>query len=218
MGSAVPRITTLPPIHFWIPLGVRLSLTNTYYSALKRFIIEAADISGLAGFKSVEGIRDIIIRRKSRSYELDLKSREMSTVLNQLPKIQDLISVHVYEEGPKANYPLILDSQELSRLLTRGISLMSEERYWEAHVALEPVWVSSTGEVKKAFWCLIHICASMVKQQMGQQEEAMVMYERAFKVMQTISILDDVSLPGNFVYPIFIEFPAKLAKTFHKEI
>ncbi|KAA8922637.1 DUF309 domain-containing protein [Thermoplasma sp.] len=61
--------------------------------------------------------------------------------------------------------------------------LVLEERFWEAHEALEDAWHVSSGRKKDLIQALIWIIAAQVHWQMGHPDTAMAMHDRGSSIL-----------------------------------
>ena len=66
-------------------------------------------------------------------------------------------------------------------VLTDGISLFNEERFWECHEVLEQIWHPSKGEERNTIQGLILTAAALVHHQRGEEEVCLSMLNRARK-------------------------------------
>jgi predicted metal-dependent hydrolase len=72
----------------------------------------------------------------------------------------------------------------MPEILRRFVDLFNEERFWEAHEALEPLW-RSTGE--RVLQGLILVAASFVKIQESKVEEFKVLAKKALTMLNNMS-------------------------------
>ncbi|MEM4970020.1 MAG: DUF309 domain-containing protein [Sulfolobales archaeon] len=83
--------------------------------------------------------------------------------------------------GEEPSQPYTVNRHEI---LKKFVDLFNEERFWEAHEALEPLWRVS-GE--KALHGLILTAASFVKIQEGRVREFELLAKRALKILDNVS-------------------------------
>ena len=63
--------------------------------------------------------------------------------------------------------------------LKQAIRLFNEERFWEFHEALEPLWRRATGDEKELLHALILVAAAFVNYQKHKVDRAFSIFERA---------------------------------------
>ena len=187
---------------------------------LTRLIIQSSGIVEPKELKQKGLVETFIVRKKSKSFEIDIASSNLPELFLELPRFAEVISIAIVDSTKERNRNRNLPGLDLLAIFLDGLSLMTSERYWEAHGKLESVWKPSSGELKQTLWSIIQLCASMVKFQMGQEKVSSAMYRRTTKYMSQLSLLDGImpGFPPEFVYPAAFPFPWKLIRFISKQI
>ncbi|MCY0852245.1 MAG: DUF309 domain-containing protein [Thermoplasma acidophilum] len=123
------------------------------------------------------GIQNAIIRRHSDSLELSffIDDRKISEILNENCSYAIVLCQDCKEDfhaDPDAAF-------------RNARYLVSRERFWEAHEALEDAWRSAYGSRKDRIQALIWIVAAQVHWQMGQADTAVRMHQKAMDVISS---------------------------------
>jgi len=84
--------------------------------------------------------------------------------------------------APLASYEQILERQmEKDIAIKRAVQLFNDERYWEAHEALEYVWKNATGIEKEILNGIILVAAAFVHDEKDEQDVCISILQRARK-------------------------------------
>ncbi|MDJ0269345.1 MAG: DUF309 domain-containing protein [Aigarchaeota archaeon] len=73
------------------------------------------------------------------------------------------------------------DVMDFDEALIRAVGLFNEERYWEAHEALENLWRNTQGAEKELLHGIILTAAAYVHTQKGEEDRFIPILERAYK-------------------------------------
>ena len=127
-------------------------------------------------------------RVAERAIEFNLFSRDMSDLDNK----RRLIEAHGY----KTINVRLLDQQPLpaspADILTEGVSLFNEERFWESHEILEQFWRTSSGQEREAIQGLILTAAAFVHHQRGEDKVCLSVLERAREKIPSTGIIPSI--------------------------
>ncbi|AAT44081.1 DUF309 domain-containing protein [Picrophilus oshimae] len=80
------------------------------------------------------------------------------------------------------DYLFYIELNEKSYTFNDGISLMVQERFWEAHEALEQLWRHSNGLEKSTLRFIIMVCTAFVHLQRGHYSIYHEVMENALKI------------------------------------
>jgi uncharacterized protein len=84
--------------------------------------------------------------------------------------------------APLASYEQILERHmEKDVAIKRAVQLFNDERYWEAHEALEYVWKNATGIEKEILNGIILVAAAFVHDEKDEQDVCISILQRARK-------------------------------------
>ncbi len=84
--------------------------------------------------------------------------------------------------APLASYEQISERHmEKDIAIKRAVQLFSDERYWEAHEALEYVWKNATGIEKELLNGIILVAAAFVHDEKDEQDVCISILQRARK-------------------------------------
>jgi hypothetical protein len=84
--------------------------------------------------------------------------------------------------APLASYEQILERKmEKDIAIKRAVQLFNDERYWEAHEALEYVWKNATGIEKEILNGIILVAAAFVHDEKDEQDVCISILQRARK-------------------------------------
>lgn len=162
----------------------------------------STDISGL---KEISGISSLIIRRRSYALEIDLHTSDPEKVLYELCKISEVREFRkLNKEGNQYSeeyFQLLLKEQDM--IIHKARIMFKDERYWEAHTALEDLWKVSSGKRKTLLQGIIIIAASMTHYQMEEPDIAERMYTRGLNLIRTGSGKE----PKSYGYSEFFKYP-----------
>ncbi len=123
---------------------------------------------------------DVIIRdaRVSKKYiELD------ASLPDNVP-IDDLVS-RLASISSLASYERIVERlMEKDEAIKRAIELFNDEKYWNAHEALEGVWKGASGEEKSILNAIILVAAAFVHDEKDEPEICLSILQRARKKLE----------------------------------
>ncbi len=71
--------------------------------------------------------------------------------------------------------------------IKRAVQLFNDERYWEAHEALEYVWKSATGTEKEILNGIILVAAAFVHDEKDEQDICISILQRAKRKLELTS-------------------------------
>ena len=147
----------------------------------------------------------LIIRKKTKSTEIDVSTDNFSKVLSKIRSHFFLIDVRQLVEEFHLPNPTI---KQIELSLLESEILSAQERFWEIHTRLETVWRFSDKKYKPFLHSIIQIASSQVKYQMGSKRVAEVMYVRGlYELRKTeLSTMIDSELPDIFTYPVELKF------------
>ncbi len=90
--------------------------------------------------------------------------------------------------GPLASYEEIMERyMEKNEAILRAVQLFNDERYWEAHEALEYVWKNSTGTEKEILNGIILVAAAFVHDEKDEQDICISILHRAKRKLDRTS-------------------------------
>ena len=90
--------------------------------------------------------------------------------------------------APLASYEQISESHlEKDVAIKRAVQLFNDERYWEAHEALEYVWKNATGIEKELLNGIILVAAAFVHDEKDEQDVCISILQRARKKLEPAS-------------------------------
>lgn len=78
--------------------------------------------------------------------------------------------------------PILITNKD--GMFAEGLSFFDEERFWEAHEALEQLWRTAEGEERDVIQSLILTCAAFVHYQKGETDIGLSILRRARAKMQ----------------------------------
>lgn len=143
----------------------------------------------------------VIVRVKTKGIEIDLRTEDIAEVVKSLKEKFVVKSWRLVQETPPIKDPSRADAR---KALALAESLCDDERFWEAHVALESVWLNSTGDLRDFLQGLIQVISSQVQVQMEKAKTAQTQYERAVNRLRNNVIYraSPMHLPDRFEYPL----------------
>ncbi len=145
----------------------------------------------------------LIIRQKSQGSEIDLESDKVHLALGEIFSKYFITGWRIVNLQNPENKCSDAPNQ-LACLLRAIRPYLERERYWEAHEVLEAQWKVAVGKRKKEIQVLVLLCVSMIKEQMGQHEVGIEVYNRAIKIIEELKSteLRALNLPFEFSYPL----------------
>jgi len=99
-----------------------------------------------------------------------------------------IVSVRLLDTPPK-----VVDKEEA---LDEGIQLFNEERFWEAHEALEQAWHKAKGVERDAIQSMILTAAAFVHYQKGEEEICLSIMKRARAKMALVKAYEAIDFEG----------------------
>ena len=115
-------------------------------------------------------IRDARVSKKYIEYDISIwEGKDLRPLLTRIEVIAPLAS---YEE-------IIERHMEKDKAITRAVELFNDERYWEAHEALEYVWKNATGTEKETLNGIILVAAAFVHDEKDEQDICISILHRA---------------------------------------
>jgi hypothetical protein len=123
-------------------------------------------------------IRDARISKKYIEFDTSIPdSIDVKTIIARVEAIAPLAS---YEE-------IIERHMEKDKAIKRAVQLFNDERYWEAHEALEYVWKNATGIEKEILNGIILVAAAFVHDEKDEPEVCTSILRRARKKLDRAS-------------------------------
>jgi uncharacterized protein len=90
--------------------------------------------------------------------------------------------------APQASYEEIMERYiEKDKSIMRAVQLFNDERYWEAHEALEHVWKNATGTEKEILNGIILVAAAFVHDEKDEQDICISILRRAKRKLDRTS-------------------------------
>ena len=132
--------------------------------------------------------RDAIVRRHSDMVEISFFAEE-----SDLYRIMDESCSYAVVICPECDG---IRTADLDSAFRNARYLISEERFWEAHEALEDAWHSLSGKRKTVVQAMIWIIAAQVHWQMMHADTALIMHERGIR---------EIRADMRFHYPMTVE-------------
>src|SRR5919107_1761896 len=121
----------------------------------------------------------ILLQRARELVEPEASIRDAS-----IPDDTDMKKIITKFEAiaPLASYEQISERHmEKDIALKRAVQLFNDERYWEAHEALEYVWKNATGIEKELLNGIILVAAAFVHDEKDEQDVCISILQRARK-------------------------------------
>ena len=170
-----------------------------------RFIFEVKSLEVSKEFFVDLNCSHLIIRKKTKSTEIDVSTDNFSKVLSKIRSHFFLIDVRQLVEEFHLPNPTI---KQIELSLLESEILSAQERFWEIHTRLETVWRFSDKRYKPFLHSIIQIASSQVKYQMGSKRVSEVMYLRGVSELRKteLSTRIDTELPDIFAYPVELKF------------
>ncbi len=156
---------------------------DQYMGAPKRYVMitylenEDQTINALRGLN----ITDLIVRRSSRTVELDFHSELDQSKIVRNSEIENSDFVFFLTE----ELDVAVSETEIEKSLDEAFYLINCGRYWQVHVLLETVWKPATQKRnREVLRSLILLCASRVKVQMAQTGESMRLFASGIQLLE----------------------------------
>src|SRR5918992_3102334 len=117
-------------------------------------------------------IRDARVSKKYIEYDISIQEgKDLRSLLTRIEVI-----------APLASYEEIMERHmEKDKAIMRAVELFNDERYWEAHEALEYVWKNATGTEKEILNGIILVAAAFVHDEKDEQDICIAILLRARK-------------------------------------
>jgi hypothetical protein len=117
-------------------------------------------------------IRDARVSKKYIEFDTSIPdSTDVSTIIERLEAI-----------SPLSNYEHIIERHmEKDKAIKRAMQLFNDEKYWEAHEALESVWKNASGIEKDILNGIILIAAAFVHDEKNEPDVCLSILQRARK-------------------------------------
>lgn len=115
-------------------------------------------------------IRDARISKKYIEFDTSIsEGMDVKMIIARVEAIAPLVS---YEE-------ILERHMEKDKAVKRAVQLFNDERYWEAHEALEYVWKNATGTEKEILNGIILVAAAFVHDEKDEQDVSISILHRA---------------------------------------
>jgi hypothetical protein len=123
-------------------------------------------------------VRDARISKKYIEFDISISDgADMKTIIAGIESIAPLAS---YEE-------IVERHMEKDKAIERAIQLFNDERYWEAHEALEYVWKNATGVEREILNGIILVAAAFVHDEKDEPDVCISILRRARKKLDPVS-------------------------------
>ena len=120
-------------------------------------------------------------RISKRYIEFDISISEGIDVKTIIARIESI--------APLASYDEILERHmEKDRAIERAVQLFNDERYWEAHEALEYVWKNARGTERKILNGIILVAAAFVHDEKDEPNVCISVLRRARKKLDQANV------------------------------
>jgi uncharacterized protein len=117
-------------------------------------------------------IRDARVSKKYIEFDTSIPdSIDVSTIIERLEAISPLGSYEHIIERP----------MEKDKAINRAMQLFNDEKYWEAHEALESVWKNASGIEKDILNGIILVAAAFVHDEKDEPDVCLSILQRARK-------------------------------------
>lgn len=131
--------------------------------------------------KLVEPEASIRDARISKKYiEFDTSVSEGMDVKKIMTRLEAIAPAASYEE-------IVERHMEKDIAIKRAVQLFNDEKYWEAHEALEYVWKNTTGIEKEILNGIILVAAAFVHDEKDEQDVCISILQRARKKLDQAS-------------------------------
>jgi uncharacterized protein len=124
-------------------------------------------------------IRDARISKKYVEFDASIPNDiiDVKTIITRVEAIAPLAS---YEE-------IVERHMEKDRAIARAVELFNDERYWEAHEALEYLWKNATGIEREILNGIILVAAAFVHDEKDEPDVCISILRRARKKLDHAS-------------------------------
>jgi hypothetical protein len=128
--------------------------------------------------ESQASVRDARVSKKYIEFDISISDgADMKTIIAAIESI-----------GPLAGYEEIVERQmEKDKAIARAVQLFNDERYWEAHEALEYVWKNATGVEREILNGIILVAAAFVHDEKDESDVCISILRRARKKLDPVS-------------------------------
>jgi hypothetical protein len=123
-------------------------------------------------------IRDV--RVSKRYIELDVSIPESMHINKIIQSLEDISSLVSYEH-------IIEYHMEKDKAISRALQLFNDEKYWQAHEALEYVWKNASGVEKDILNGIILVAAAFVHDEKDESDVCLSILQRARKKLREAS-------------------------------
>jgi uncharacterized protein len=123
-------------------------------------------------------IRDARISKKY--IEFDTSTSEGIDLKTIIARVEAIAPLAGYEE-------IVERHMEKDEAIKRAVQLFNDERYWEAHEALEYVWKNATGTEKEILNGIILVAAAFVHDEKDETDVCISIIRRARKKLDRAS-------------------------------
>jgi hypothetical protein len=123
-------------------------------------------------------IRDARISK--RYIEFDTSISEGMDVKTIIAKVEVIAPLAGYEE-------IVERHMEKDKAVERAVQLFNDERYWEAHEALEYVWKNAKGVEREILNGIILVAAAFVHDEKDESDVCISILRRARKKLDPVS-------------------------------
>jgi len=123
-------------------------------------------------------IRDARISK--RYIEFDTSISEGMDVKTIIAKVEVIAPLAGYEE-------IVERHMEKDKAVERAVQLFNDERYWEAHEALEYVWKNAKGVEREILNGIILVAAAFVHDEKDEPDVCISILRRARKKLDPVS-------------------------------
>jgi hypothetical protein len=123
-------------------------------------------------------VRDARVSKKYIEFDISISDgADMKTIIAGIESI-----------APLASYEEIVERQmEKDKAIARAVQLFNDERYWEAHEALEYVWKNATGVEREILNGIILVAAAFVHDEKDEPDVCISILRRARKKLDPVS-------------------------------
>jgi replication-associated recombination protein RarA len=163
--------------------GFKFCSTIISYDGMKRYMLHLQNTLRYSPKEATEllhrarelvepeaSIRDARVSKKYIEYDISIQEgKDLRSLLTMIEVI-----------APLASYEEIMERHmEKDEAIMRAVELFNDERYWEAHEALEYVWKNATGTEKEILNGIILVAAAFVHDEKDEQDISISILRRA---------------------------------------
>jgi uncharacterized protein len=171
--------------------GFHFSSRIITYHCMKRYILHLQNTLRYSPNEATEllhrarelvepeaSIRDARVSKKYIEYDISIREgKDLGSLLTRIEVI-----------APLASYEEIMERHmEKDEAIMRAVELFNDERYWEAHEALEYVWKNATGTEKEILNGIILVAAAFVHDEKDEQDICISILQRAKRKLDRTS-------------------------------